>query len=112
MLFTNVTPKEFDMKRFTLSVFFFCCIYALQAQTVQQLSFLTTSPVLDMKYVDNHLAVSLNGLSIYDVSNPDQTPVLVSHTAYPGGSAYAVAVQDHFVYLGGGNNGEFSIYDI
>ncbi len=100
------------MKKITLSLLFLVCIYALQAQTIQELSFLTASPVLDMKYIDNHLAVSLNGLSMYDVSNPNQPPALVSHTTYPGGNGYDVAVQTHFAYLAAGNNGEFSIYDV
>jgi hypothetical protein len=92
------------------SFFFF---QNLNAQIISQLSFY--SPLIntfDMKYTNNHLVVSQNGLLIFDVSNPENTPKLVAQTSYPGSTAYAVAVQNNYAYMAFGNNGILAVYDI
>lgn len=85
----------------------------LNAQVISQLSFY--SPLIstfDMKYSNNHLVVSQNGLLIFDVSNPKRKPNLVAQKTYPGSIAYSVAVKDNYAYMGFGNNGIFAVYDI
>ena len=50
-----------------------------KAQIISQLSFY--SPLIstfDMRYINNHLVVSQNGLLIFDVTNPMTKPKLTS----------------------------------
>lgn len=94
-------------------VFIFLFSAAVNTQTISQLSFY--SPLIntfDMKYTDNHLVVSQNGLLIFDVTNPTQKPKLIAQTTYPGSTAYAVAVQGNYAYMAFGNNGILAVYDI
>lgn len=101
---------------FTLICLF---LYALlftvnsKAQVISQLSFY--SPLIntfDMKYTDDHLVVSQNGLLIFDVSDPAKKPQLVAQTSYPGSTARAIGVQNNYAYMAFGNNGIFAVYDI
>jgi hypothetical protein len=92
-----------------------CTLLFIQskAQEISQLSFY--SPLIstfDMKYTNNHLAVSQNGLLIFDVSNPAKKPELIAKTTYPGSTAYALGVQGVYAYMALGNNGIFAVYDI
>ena len=101
------------MKKLFLVALLFVFCYIAKAQNIVQLSFY--SPLIntfDMKYTSNHLVVSQNGLLIFDVSDPTVKPKLVAQTTYPGSTAYAVAVQGNYAYMGFGNNGIFAVYDI
>jgi len=83
------------------------------AQVISQLSFY--SPLIstfDMKYTNNHLVVSQNGLLIFDVTNPNDKPKLVAQTSYPGSTAYTIDVHGSNAYMAHGNNGIFAVYDI
>jgi hypothetical protein len=44
------------MKKFTLSMYFLCCIYALQAQPIQELSFLAASLVASKANLQGNFA--------------------------------------------------------
>ena len=84
-----------------------------RSQTISQLSFY--SPLIstfDMKYTNNHLVVSQNGLLIFDVTNPNNKPKLIAQTTYPGSIAYAVSVQNNNAFMAFGSNGIFAVYDI
>jgi len=101
------------MKKIYPLVFLLAFFQKSNAQTISQLSFY--SPLIntfDMKYINNHLVVSQNGLLIFDVTDPTKKPGLVAQTSYPGSIAYSVAVQNNYAYLALGNNGIFAVYDI
>lgn|GEM_PF-3864141 len=102
------------MRKKFYSLVFMCAFYfTVKAQNIVQLSFY--SPLIstfDMKYTDNHLIVSQDGLLIFDVTNPLQRPRLVSQVFYPGDIAYNVAVNKDQAYMAHGNNGIFAVYDI
>ncbi len=87
--------------------------FSANTQIISQLSF--HSPLIstfDMKYTNNHLVVSQNGLLVFDVSNPDAKPKKVAQVTYAGSTAYTVAVQGNYAYMAFGNNGIFAVYDI
>ncbi len=83
------------------------------AQNIVQLSFY--SPLIstfEMKYINDHLVVSQDGLLIFDVTNPNVRPKLVAQKEYPGDIAKQLAVQGNFAYMSHGNNGIFAVYNI
>ncbi len=105
------------MKKYIYALFilisFIALNYGASAQNIVQLSFY--APLIstfEMKYTSNHLVVSQNGLLIFDVSNPNVRPTLLSQTPYPGNTANQLAVQGNYAYMSHGNNGIFVVYDI
>src|ERR1700674_5281273 len=81
------------------------------SQTITQLSFYSSISVFDMKYINNHLVVSQNGLLVFDVTNPSSIQ-LVGQSAFPDGVAHSIAAQGNYAYMAEGNNGLFAIYNI
>jgi len=87
--------------------------FSAKAQVISQLSFYSPLiSIFDMKYTNNHLVVSQNGLLIFDVINPNTKPKLIAQIPYPGSVAYTLAVQGNYAYMALGNNGTFAVYDI
>jgi|SRR6185436_8702169 len=82
------------------------------AQSITELSFF--SPLIstfEMKYTNNHLVISQQGMKIFDITNV-LNPVQVGSAAYPGSYAYQLDVNGTFAYMGEGGSGYFSVYDI
>jgi len=84
----------------------------LKAQSITELSYYAPLPsIFEMKYINNHLIISQQGMRIMDVSNPFN-PQLVSQTPYPGSFAYQIAVEGIRVYMAKGGGGHFAVYTI
>ena len=101
---------------FTLTCLLVCSVVLtvnLKAHVISQISFYQALySTFDMKYTNNHLVVSQNGLLIFDVTDPTKKPQLVAQTSYPGSTARAIGVQNNYAYMAFGNNGIFAVYDI
>ena len=81
------------------------------SQTITQLSFYSSISIFDMKYINNHLVVSQNGLLVFDVTNPSRI-ALVGQASFPDGVAHSIAAQGNYAYMAEGNNGLFAVYNI
>ncbi len=84
--------------------------FTAESQTISQLSFATSISIFDMRYTNNHLVVSQNGLLIYNVNNNSIS--LQASTTYPGSHAPNVGVQGTQAYLAEGGGGIFAVYNI
>ncbi|MBA3647811.1 MAG: T9SS type A sorting domain-containing protein [Chitinophagales bacterium] len=100
------------MKKFIYGFMLLGCCLATNAQTIKQLSFRPLTSTLEMKYIQNHLVVSQDGLLTFDVSNPNVTPILDAQVPYPGNTAYEVTAEGNLAYMADGNNGIFAVYNI
>ncbi|MDQ3021242.1 MAG: hypothetical protein M3R36_11845 [Bacteroidota bacterium] len=101
-------------KKLLSGLLIFLCIFSssLKAQFIQELSFYAPLPsIFEMKYINNHLLISQQGMRIMDVSNPSN-PQLVAQVSYPGNFAYQIATEGNRAYMAKGGGGHFAVYTI
>ena len=99
-------------KQFLLSIILIGMFATSRSQSITELGFFTPLiSTFDMKYSNNHLIISQQGMKIFDVTNP-ANPQQVGSATYPGSYAYQLAVNGNYAYMGEGGSGYFSVYSI
>ncbi|MEO5673577.1 MAG: T9SS type A sorting domain-containing protein [Chitinophagales bacterium] len=87
-------------------------VTVLSAQVITQLSFVAPlTSIFDIKYINNHILVSQQGLKSFDIIDPFN-PVLSATVTYPGSYAYQLTAEGKNAYMAEGGNGTFAVYDI
>lgn len=100
------------MKKIFLISILSLTVTVLSAQVITQLSFVAPLPsIFDIKYINNHILVSQQGLKSFDITDPFN-PVLSATVTYPGSYAYQLTAEGKNAYMAEGGNGTFAVYDI